>query len=120
MLRFVFLITSCFFTLCVQAQYMYMKQFTSSDGLPSNTINDVLQDDEDFIWFATDHGVSRFDGHQFTNYTSEDGLGDDEVIRLGKDQEGRVWFLGFSGRASYYLHGKFYNEKNSSVAAQTK
>lgn len=99
---------------------MYMKQFTSTDGLPSSTVNDVIQDDEGFIWFATDHGVSRFDGHHFTNFTAEDGIADDEVIRLGKDHESRIWFLGFNGRASFYSGGKFYDEKNSPIAAQTQ
>jgi len=97
-----------------------MKHFTSSDGLPSNTVNDVIQDDDDFIWFATDHGVSRFDGHHFTNYTTEDGLDDDEVIRLGKDLKGRIWFLGFSGKACFFFHGKFYNAENSPLVAQTR
>ena len=99
---------------------MYMKQFTSIDGLPSSTVNDVLQDGDGFLWFATDHGVSRFDGHSFTNYTTEDGIADDEVIRLGKDHEDRIWFLGFNGKASFYSKGKFYCEKNSPVAAQTR
>ncbi|HUM48284.1 MAG TPA: two-component regulator propeller domain-containing protein, partial [Chitinophagales bacterium] len=97
-----------------------MRQFTSSDGLPSNTVNDMLQDDEGFMWFATDEGVSRFDGHHFYNFRKPDGIADDDVIRLGKDQEGRIWFLGFNGKASFYAHGKFYDESNSKVAAQTQ
>ncbi len=80
----------------------------------------MLQDDDGFMWFATDEGVSRFDGHQFTNYRKADGLADDDVIRLGKDYEGRIWFLGFNGKASYYSDGLFYNENNSKIAAQAQ
>lgn len=79
----------------------------------------MLQDDEGFMWFATDEGVSRFDGHHFSNFRKSDGIADDEIIRLGKDHEGRIWFLGFNGKASFYLLGKFYDEHNSAVAAQT-
>jgi ligand-binding sensor domain-containing protein len=104
----------------LQAQYPYMKHYTTADGLPSNTINDMLQDDAGFMWFATDEGVSRFDGHHFTNYRKADGLADDDVIRLGKDHEGRIWFLGFNGKASFYSNGIFYNENNSKIAALTK
>jgi ligand-binding sensor domain-containing protein len=88
-----------------------MKHFTAADGLPSNTVFDVLQDDEGFIWLATDEGVSRFDGHRFTNFHKSNGIADDEVIRLGKDKQSRVWFLGFNGKASYYSKGKFYDER---------
>ncbi|MBP9883286.1 MAG: hypothetical protein KBF32_07785, partial [Chitinophagales bacterium] len=104
----------------LQAQYPYMKHYTTADGLPSNTINDMLQDDAGFMWFATDEGVSRFDGQQFTNYRKADGLADDDVIRLGKDHEGRIWFLGFNGKASFYSNGIFYDESNSKLAAQTQ
>ena len=80
----------------------------------------MLQDDAGFMWFATDEGVSRFDGQQFTNYRKADGLADDDVIRLGKDHEGRIWFLGFNGKASFYSNGIFYDESNSKLAAQTQ
>ncbi|MGB3074302.1 MAG: two-component regulator propeller domain-containing protein, partial [Chitinophagales bacterium] len=121
MLRLVFLVSfyCCFNSMCL-AQFVYMKHFTSADGLPSNVVYDVLQDEDGFIWFATDHGVSRFDGHHFKNFLKSDGIADDEIIRLGKDQQQRIWFLGFNGKASFYLHGKFYNENNSAVAAKTQ
>ena len=113
------LLVFCCIGLQVKSQHLYMKQFTSSDGLPGSTVNDIIQDDDGFLWFATDNGVSRFDGHQFINYNKSDGIADDEVIRLGKDQQHRIWFLGFNGKASFYCNGTFYNEKNSAVAAQT-
>lgn len=116
------LLTALFLNLatCLQAQFPHLKHFTAAAGLPSNTINDMLQDDDGFMWFATDEGVSRFDGHRFTNYRKADGLADDDVIRLGKDHEGRIWFLGFNGKASYFSDGLFYNEGNSKIAAKTQ
>ncbi len=121
MLRLLFLVSFCCCSgnIC-RAQYVYMKHLTSADGLPSNVVYDVLQDDDGFIWFATDHGVSRFDGKHFVNFLKADGIADDEIIRLGKDHLQRIWFLGFNGKASFYLHGKFYHEGNSAVAAQTQ
>src|SRR6186997_338035 len=119
------MLRACFFLACLiplqsVAQYVYMKQYTSGDGLAGNSVYDVLQDDDGFTWFATDHGVSRFDGHQFSNFYASDGIADDEVIRLGKDQEHRIWFLGFNGKASYYLSGRFYDERNSRLCKQTQ
>ena len=34
------------------------------------------------MWFATETGVSRFDGVHFKNFTTEDGLPDNEIIGL--------------------------------------
>lgn len=36
--------------------------YTTENGLPSNCIRDIRQDDEGFVWFATDGGLVRFDG----------------------------------------------------------
>lgn len=44
---------------------MSFRHYTSADGLPSNCIRDIVQDDCGFMWFATDGGLARFDGHEF-------------------------------------------------------
>lgn len=36
--------------------------YTTENGLPSNCIRDIRQDDDGFMWFATDGGLVRFDG----------------------------------------------------------
>jgi len=36
--------------------------YTTENGLPSNCIRDIRQDDDGFVWFATDGGLVRFDG----------------------------------------------------------
>ena len=43
-------------------------RYTVENGLPSNLVKDVLQDSTGFIWIATDAGLVRFDGRQFTIY----------------------------------------------------
>ncbi len=39
--------------------------YTKEDGLVSNQVNDLLFDNDGFLWIATDNGVSRFDGQRF-------------------------------------------------------
>jgi|GEM_PF-670592 signal transduction histidine kinase/ligand-binding sensor domain-containing protein len=41
-------------------------QLTTREGLSSNTINDILQDDAGFLWIATPDGLNRFDGTEVT------------------------------------------------------
>ena len=38
------------------------------DGLPSNTVRNVVQDDYGFIWMGTDNGLCRYDGIQVLTY----------------------------------------------------
>ena len=36
--------------------------YSTENGLPSNSVRDIVQDDEGYMWFATDGGLVRFDG----------------------------------------------------------
>jgi signal transduction histidine kinase/ligand-binding sensor domain-containing protein/DNA-binding response OmpR family regulator len=50
--------------------------FTTSDGLPSNTINSISEDVRGFLWLTTNNGVSRFHPktRKFKNYGLQNGL----------------------------------------------
>ena len=43
------------------------------------------------VWFATDRGLSRFDGATWTTLTEADGLADDEVHGALVSPSGIVW-----------------------------
>lgn len=38
---------------------------TTIDGLPTNRVNDVVQDCDGFLWFGTSNGLCRYDGYSF-------------------------------------------------------
>lgn len=61
------------------------RHFTSDDGLPSSETYDVLQDNDGFIWIATDRGVVRYDGYDFEIFNTDNGLPDNVVYQLFKD-----------------------------------
>lgn len=42
--------------------------YSKKDGLPSNTIRSISQDQQKNIWIVTMSGVAKFDGYTFTNY----------------------------------------------------
>ena len=45
------------------------KRLSAKDGLSCNTVNDIIQDRDGFIWLGTPNGMSRYDGYQFINFT---------------------------------------------------
>lgn len=94
--------------------YSY-RHYDIKDGLVGNHVYHVEQDKDGFIWFATETGVSRFDGSRFKNFTTADGLPDNEIVRLFADSKGRVWMAPFKNAVCYYYKGKIYNEKNDTL-----
>lgn len=80
-------------------------RYTADDGLPSNTIYHTFQDSRGFIWFATNNGVSRFDGQRFANFDMTNGLVDNVVFEIYEDYRGRIWFISQSCQLCYYADG---------------
>jgi two-component sensor histidine kinase len=111
-INIVFLIVLLLFQTNSQAQIPGFTQFNTNNGLPSNTIYDITQDENGFIWIATDYGLSKFDGLTFKNFTIKDGLPDNEILTLFKDSKQRIWVFGFNGRIGFIENEKIYNTDN--------
>ena len=95
-------------------------QYDTRDGLAGSTVYDLCQDKEGFMWFATENGVSRYDGTSFKNFTTKDGLPDLEVLLIYGDRNGRVWMAPFGKSVCYYYKGKIYNQENNPLLAEIK
>ncbi len=74
----------------------HFQHFGTEDGLPSPEVYNAVEDAEGRIWFATDHGLSRFDGYSFQNFTIREGLPESCILRVYKDSRGRLWMVGLS------------------------
>jgi ligand-binding sensor domain-containing protein len=87
--------------------YHFLKNYSVENGLPSSEVYDVIQDKNGYIWFATDRGLSKFNGYDFTNYTTEDGLLNDVNFELFKDAKGNLWVLSIEGSLLHIDNGVF-------------
>ncbi|MFM2394081.1 MAG: Sensor histidine kinase YpdA, partial [Bacteroidota bacterium] len=58
-------------------------------------------DNEGYMWFATDNGISRFDGYEFKNYGIQEGLTDLVVYELFEDKFHRIWITTLSNKIFY-------------------
>ena len=84
------------------AQELAYRQYTVKDGLPGSIVYQCLQDRNGFIWFATNQGVSRFDGRTFRNFSKEDGLPDNDIVKLYLDKFNNIWFISLLGIPSVF------------------
>ncbi len=83
------------------SQSFTIYNYSVPEGLPSSEVYEVFQDSRGFLWFATDNGVTKFDGRNFQNYHVKDGLSDPVVFSFFEDSKHRLWFRTFSGKISY-------------------
>lgn len=68
------------------------RSWTTDNGLPQNTVQDILQTHDGFLWVATERGLARFDGFDFVVYSHEQHpeLTNDDALALAEDSSGAV------------------------------
>src|SRR5262245_34771069 len=89
--------------------------WTTENGLPQNSINDILQTRDGYVWLATYGGLVRFDGVRFVVFDrSVDGIGSVRVKALHEDRQGTLWAGTEDGMLIRYRDGRFftYNGNN--------
>ncbi len=116
------LLVNFYSVLLGQNNYTLSKAFTTSDGLPSNHIYQVVEDNKGFLWVATDAGIARFDGKYFQVFTVQNGLPDDEVLEIAKEKNGRIWVNCFKQSPAYFdeIQNRFINAKEDTLLANVK
>lgn len=71
--------------------------YTVKDGLGHGLVNDIIQDRQGLLWFATWNGLSCFDGYRFKNYKSYSNdkviFSNDRILSLKEDSFGFLWIL---------------------------
>ena len=100
---------ACFLPQTHAQSYSEVRTFTMADGLPSNHIYDLVEDNDGFLWIATDNGVARFDGKYFKNFSVKDGLPSYDAIQIAKDGQGKIWVNCYQQNPVYFdkLNNKF-------------
>ncbi len=75
--------------------------YTRAQGLASDNIIDVLDDNDGNLWISTDRGLSKFDYKRgvFKNYNTGDGLPTNEfnVNSAYRDIHGKLYFGSYDG-----------------------
>jgi ligand-binding sensor domain-containing protein/signal transduction histidine kinase len=78
---------------------------SSEQGLLQSNINQILQDDQGFIWFATMDGLRRYDGYHFKEYRHDPGnptgLSGNTIWALYKESSGKLWIGTDTGLDQY-------------------
>ena len=92
---------------------------TVNEGLPSNTVRALMQDNYGFIWVGTSKGIGRYDGHQVHSLPESRNLSVTSMCQTGDT----VWvgtenglYLYLQSRAMFEKYNKkLYNAMLSSI-----
>lgn len=82
------------------------KLVTLQDGLPSNAVSDIYQDQKGFMWFSTNNGLARYDGNQMKVYLQDSAYAsssDRRVKRITEDKDFKYMWIYTASETFYCL-----------------
>ena len=101
-LRYLFFFIVLLTSGLVSAQQNNIKLFSTKNGLVNSNVFQIVLDSRGYLWFATQGGVSRFDGKNFRNFTSKEGLPGNNVTSLCEDKNGNIWIASYGEGLSMF------------------
>lgn len=77
-------------------------------GLPQNTVHSIVQTPDGYLWLATEGGLVRFDGVNFTVFDTQNtsGLKSNDILALAAGREGALW-IGTADGITRFAGNKF-------------
>lgn len=89
------------------AQELSYRQITTDQGLPSNEVYSVIQDNEGFIWVGCDAGLFKYDGIRFISYKNPKQKSK-SVASLLRTPNGRIYCHNFTGQVFYVENNQMF------------
>jgi len=81
-------------------------QLTTADGLSQSTVNCILKDKFGFMWFGTQDGLNKYDGHTFTVYRNNPknprSIPDNQIKCIFEDRQSNLWIGTLGGGLCIY------------------
>ncbi len=105
-MRYILAIVFSLSVLSAHAQVFPARQYTTADELANSNVYDIAHDEKGYLWFATERGLSRFDGYKFTNYLFKEGLEGATVYGLAQDEKQHL-YAATRQDGIYKLEGNF-------------
>jgi signal transduction histidine kinase/streptogramin lyase len=95
-------------TTTARAQYRF-DHWTADNGLPQNSVRDIVQTRDGYLWLATLDGLVRFDGVRFTvfNKSNSPGIISNRLLQLYEDGQGDLWVATESSGLTRLRQGRF-------------
>ncbi|MES2320347.1 MAG: diguanylate cyclase [Pseudomonadota bacterium] len=73
------------------------RSYGPDQGLRNQAVTGLAQDDEGFMFVATEDGLFRYDGNRFERFGTADGLRSDSILGLYREPRGRLWVMNAKG-----------------------
>jgi ligand-binding sensor domain-containing protein/serine phosphatase RsbU (regulator of sigma subunit) len=71
LLKYIFSVLALIVAVNSYSQQLRFKHITNEEGLSTNYVTSIMQDDRGFMWFGTQDGLNKYDGYGFTIFKND-------------------------------------------------
>jgi PAS domain S-box-containing protein len=89
--------------------HFVVENWTKEDGLPSNSLLNIIQTKDGYIWVSSYDGLIRFDGIDFTifNNSNTDAFDANGIGAMAEDSKGVLWMTTQNSGLISYSNNEF-------------
>jgi hypothetical protein len=98
---FILFLCPVFVSTTTGAQNPFFNHFTKTEGLPGNSVYDLLVDDDGTVWFATNDGIAYYVDGAIVRPEQPAALLSANVLGLFKDNSSTIWVWSEFGTLFY-------------------
>src|SRR5271156_4806382 len=79
------------------------QSWSTENGLPQNSVHQIFQSSDGYIWIATEGGIARFNGIDFKvfNHDNTPAFTSDDICCFTQDSAGSLWIGTADGLLQY-------------------
>jgi|GEM_PF-5003936 len=99
-------------------EYLYYT-YNTRNGLPSNRVKAVSEDNQGNIWIPTEKGITKFDGKNFKTFTVKDGLPTNDIFFATAIGD-TCWIYDYSPYVTYILRDSVHTIKIEQKGRKTE
>ncbi|MDD5186325.1 MAG: two-component regulator propeller domain-containing protein, partial [Paludibacter sp.] len=116
MKRYILAFVLCF-SIGASAETYNFARLDNTNGLSNNQIECIYKDSRGFMWFGTNYGLNRYDGHNVKVYKSKKNdstsLMYNAITRIQEDEKGNLWL---AANPSYVVYDVLTEKFNRDVS----
>ena len=96
----------------ITGQFYPAKTYSTTNGMPSNSVYSITQADNRVMWFITSEGVATYDATEWNLFPDSLNLPITEHSYIQKDTKGNIWTAGYneSNFTIQYFEGDQWTE----------
>ena len=93
--------------LASQSPKVFFEEYGVAEGLPEETVQAIIQDDQGFIWFTTQPALVKYDGYDFEAFRNKGKAGEGKTgfaFTRGaplQSSDRKIWMASIGGLVSY-------------------